>query len=56
MRHDDIDLEQRRIFVREKPDWKPKAGERIIPISEDLALLIAELPKNSSRKVLPIRV
>jgi integrase/recombinase XerD len=49
--HEDIDLERRRIFIREKPDWKPKTGERVIPISKELAKLISLIKRVDERYV-----
>lgn len=51
LHHDDIDLEHRRIYIREKPDWKPKTGERMIPISEELAELIGSIEKIDKKYV-----
>jgi integrase len=44
---DDIDLKRRRIKIRFKPDWKPKSGEREIPINKKLHDLLAELKKQN---------
>ncbi|MFB0564717.1 MAG: tyrosine-type recombinase/integrase [Candidatus Aminicenantaceae bacterium] len=51
LEHDDIDLEGRRIFIKEKEGWKPKTGERIVPISEELAQLIESVEKRDKRYI-----
>jgi integrase len=43
----DIDLKRRRIQVRRKENWKPKTGEREIPINNDLYQLIQDLRKQN---------
>lgn len=48
---DDINLEKRRIYIRGKPDWKPKTGDRVIPISEELAMLLDAIPKIDKKYV-----
>ena len=48
---DDIDLEKRRIYIRGKTDWKPKTGERVIPMSEELAELIRSIEKIDKKYV-----
>ncbi len=39
----DIDLERRQISIRRKKDWRPKTGERDIPISDGLLKLLTDL-------------
>ena len=48
----DVDFGRRQILIRSKPDWKPKAGERDIPITEALLATLTEIQKES-RKALP---
>jgi integrase len=50
LRWEDVDLQRQKILVRAKEDWKPKTGEREIPMSEDVYELLTEL-KHSRRKV-----
>ena len=45
----DIDFGNRLILIRRKPDWKPKTGEREIPISDDL-LTILQAHKKKAKK------
>ncbi len=44
----DIDLKRRRIKIRFKPDWKPKSGEREIPMNQKLNDLLTELKKKNA--------
>ncbi len=39
----DIDIKRQKIRIRRKEDWKPKTGERDIPISEPLLEVLREL-------------
>ncbi len=47
LRWNDIDLNNRKIFIRRKPDWQPKTGERDIPINDDLHQILTRLKKNN---------
>ena len=38
----DVDLRRKRILIRSKEDWKPKTTDREIPMSEELAELLAD--------------
>ncbi len=49
LRWEDVDFSRRKILVRAKEDWKPKTGEREIPLTDDLHDLLTEL-KHSCRK------
>jgi integrase len=44
----DIDIDRRRIKIRFKPDWKPKSGEREIPINQKLYDLLVDLKKKNA--------
>jgi len=46
LRWNDIDLKNRLIFIRKKPDWLPKTGEREIPIGDELLKVL----KNHKKK------
>jgi integrase len=46
----DVDLKRRRILIRAKETWKPKTGEREIPMSDDLHDLLSEQKKNAGDK------
>ncbi len=41
----DIDLPRRKIYIRRKPNWQPKTGEREIPISDDLFQILTDHKK-----------
>jgi len=43
----DIELKRRRIQVRRKENWKPKTGEREIPMNDDLFHLLQDLKEQS---------
>ncbi len=45
----DIDFKRSKIWVRAKKDWKPKTGEREIPMSGELAKLLTEHRKKSAK-------
>ncbi len=45
----DIDLKRKQIMIRQKEDWKPKSGERDIPISGSLQNLLQEIRKEDNR-------
>jgi integrase len=45
----DIDFKRRKIFIRRKPDWNPKSGEREIPISKDLFRVLDKLRKKRKK-------
>jgi len=49
LRWDDIEFRNRKIYIRKKPDWQPKTGEREIPISDEL-LIVLEQHKRRSKK------
>jgi len=49
LRWDDIDFERRTLAVRAKEDWKPKTGEREIPMSDDLFSILREYRDNQKR-------
>lgn len=56
----DIDFNRSKIWVRAKKDWKPKTGEREIPMSGELSQVLEEYRKKSGRSdstdyVFPIR-
>lgn len=44
---EDIDLSRGRILVRSKADWKPKTGEREIPMNDDLHRLLSDLKQQA---------
>jgi len=44
----DVDPKRRQISIRSKEDWKPKAGERDIPINEPLLRVFQELQDEST--------
>lgn len=46
----DVDLKHRQISIRFKDDWKPKSGERVIPINDDLQNLLVEFKKRSKQQ------
>ncbi len=52
LRWSDIDFSNRLIMIRQKPDWKPKTGEREIPISDDL-LSVLESHRKKSKQTNP---
>lgn len=44
---EDIDHENRVVWIRAKPGWRPKSGDvRSIPMSPELEELLASIPKN----------
>ena len=45
----DIDFRNRLVLIRRKPDWQPKTGEREIPISDEL-LIVLEKHKRKVKK------
>jgi integrase len=47
----DIDFDRRHIKIRRKPFWKPKSGEREIPINQQLFDLLTRLKKANDRGV-----
>ena len=49
LRWEDIDFQNRLVMIRQKPDWKPKTGEREIPISDDL-LTVLQAHKMKAKK------
>lgn len=55
----DVDLKGKRIYIRSKQDWKPKTGERDIPISSDLVAVLTEFKKTqkseASDYVFPVK-
>lgn len=46
----DIDFKRSRISVKGKENWKPKTGEREIPMGEELATLLQEHKKRGGKK------
>ena len=42
---DDVDLKSRIIKIQRKSFWKPKTGEREIPINPELAIVLNKLPR-----------
>ncbi len=40
LRWSDIDFNNHKIYIRKKPDWQPKTGEREIPISDELLTVL----------------
>ncbi len=46
----DIDLNKGLIFIQEKPDWKPKTKEHVIPLNNELIRLFSRLKSNKARK------
>lgn len=52
----DVDLKQRKIFIRAKEDWIPKTGEREIPIDDALFKVIGNLKPKSLKKFLNKKV
>ncbi len=50
LRWDDVDFQRARIKVRAKEDWKPKTGEREIPMSEDVSDILAELKQRPGKR------
>lgn len=49
LRWNDIDFKNRLIFIRKKPDWLPKTGERKIPISDDLLIVLKSYKKKCNK-------
>jgi len=47
----DIDFDRRRMKIRRKPFWKPKSGEREIPINQPLFNLLTQLKKANDKGV-----
>lgn len=45
----DIDLSRRKILIRPKENWKPKTGERDIPMSDSVHGVLASLRKNAGK-------
>jgi integrase len=45
----DIDFKRSKIWVRAKENWKPKTGEREIPVGEDLVKVLTELRAKSTK-------
>ncbi len=45
----DVDFKNRLIYIRRKPNWKPKTGEREIPMSDDLVTLLQKHQKQSDK-------
>lgn len=45
----DIDLGRRKIYIRQKPNWQPKTGEREIPISDDLHEVLSKHKKKNRK-------
>lgn len=50
LRWNDIDFRSRQILIRQKPDWKPKTGEREIPINDDLLEVLKSHQKKSKAR------
>ncbi|MDD3732800.1 MAG: site-specific integrase [candidate division Zixibacteria bacterium] len=47
LRWSDVDFKRRIILIRGKDDWKPKTGEREIPINDSLYTVLEDLKANS---------
>jgi integrase len=47
----DIDLKRKKIRIRRKEFWKPKTGERDIPISQPLLIILRELKTENDKKL-----
>ena len=47
---DNIDFERKKISIRAKKNWKPKTGERDIPIGSSLLVLLEDLKKKNKPK------
>jgi len=47
----DIDLRRRKIRIRRKKTWRPKTGEREIPINEDLLSLFTRLKRENNKSI-----
>jgi len=45
----DVDLTRRKIYIRRKPNWQPKTGEREIPISDDLFQILSDHKKRNRK-------
>jgi len=50
LRWEDVDFHRRQILVRGKEDWKPKTGERDIPMCDDLYDLLADLKQSRGKQ------
>lgn len=48
LRWNDINLKNRLIYIRKKPDWLPKTGEREIPIGDELLKVLKNYKENSN--------
>lgn len=46
---DDIDFKRKKILIRRKGDWRPRTGEREIPISGKLLSLLKELKEKQGK-------